>query len=118
MDVGALVEAAELVERTIRIEAPDLVILNKFGKAEEEGGGMRGAIAAAIAADIPVLMCVGELALPSLELFAGDLCSIVEADAAVVSEWLQAQFGSDIAPIIAGSTAGSPRLGERPVEAV
>ncbi len=118
MDVGALVEAAEMVERSIRTGAPDLVVLNKFGKAEEEGGGMRGAIAAALAADIPVLMSVGELALPALEVFAGDFCAVVEADAAVVSEWLQARFGGDIAPIVAGSAVGAPRFGERPAEAV
>lgn len=118
MDVGALVEAAEMVERSIRIGAPDLVILNKFGKAEEEGGGMRGAIGAALAADIPVLMSVGELALPALALFAADLCSIVEADATVVNEWLQAQFGGDMAAPLAGPTMSSPQPGGWPVEAV
>jgi hypothetical protein len=51
-----------------------------FGKAEEEGG----AIATALIADIPVLMSVGELALPALRLFAADICSMVEADAAAV----------------------------------
>ncbi len=111
MDTSALVEAAEMVEESIRIGAPDLVILNKFAKAEEEGGGMRGAIGAALSADIPVLMSVGEPALPALELFAGDLCSIVEADAAVVSEWLEAQLGSAMAPAVAGSIIKLPQLG-------
>ena len=97
MDTGALVEAAEMVEQSIRIGAPDLVILNKFGKAEEEGGGMRGAIAAALSANIPVLMSVGELALPALERFAGDLCSIVDADPAIVEGWLHLQFGREAA---------------------
>ena len=92
-----------MVERSIRTAPPNLVILNKFGKAEEEGGGMRGAIGAALAADIPVLVSVGELALPALGLFAGDLCVVVEADAAVVSKWLQARIGGGIAPIPAGS---------------
>lgn len=110
MDVGALVEAAEMVERSVRTAPPNLVILNKFGKAEEEGGGMRGAIGAALAADIPVLVSVGELALPALGLFAGDLCVVVEADAAVVSKWLQAQFGGGIAPIPAGSANRSSQL--------
>lgn len=103
VDAGALIEAAEMVERTIREGTPDLVILNKFGKAEEEGGGMRGAIAAALSADIPVLMSVGELALPALELFAGELCTIVEADAAAVEGWLQECFASKVALSAASS---------------
>ena len=97
VDTGALAEAAEMVERSIRIGAPDLVILNKFGKAEEEGGGMRDAIGAALLADIPVLLSVGELALPVFELFAGELCTVIEADAAVLSEWLRLQFGVEAA---------------------
>lgn len=97
MDASALVEAAEMVEQSIRIGAPDLVILNKFGKAEEEGGGMRGAIAAALTANIPVLMSVGDLALPALERFAGALCSIVDADPAIVEGWLHLQFGREAA---------------------
>ena len=93
MDTSALVEAAEMVEQSIRIGAPDLVILNKFGKAEEEGGGMREAIAAALSANIPVLMSVGRRAETALELFAGDLCTIVETDASAVSAWLRYRFG-------------------------
>ncbi len=118
MDTSALAEAAEMVEASIRIAAPDLVILNKFAKAEEEGGGMRGAIGAALTANIPVLMSVGELALPALELFAGDLCTVVEADAAMVSEWLQAQFGSAAARIFADSSMLSQQLAGWPVDAV
>ena len=59
MNMNALVEAAEMVEETIRTGAPDLVILNKFAEAEEEGGGMRDAIAASVAAGVPVFMGVG-----------------------------------------------------------
>ena len=92
-DTGALAEAIELVERSIRIGAPDLVILNKFGKAEENGGGMRHAIGAALLADIPVLISVGERALPAFERFAGDLCTVIDADAQVLNEWLRVRFG-------------------------
>ena len=58
---------------------------------------MRGAIAAALSANIPVLMSVGELALPALERFAGELCSIVDADPAIVEGWLHFQFGREAA---------------------
>ena len=63
-------------------------------------------------------MSVGELALPALELFAGDLCTVVEADAAMVSEWLQAQFGSAAARIFADSSMLSQQFAGWPVDAV
>lgn len=97
MDTSALAEVAQMVEASIESNSPDLLILNKFGKAEEEGGGMRGAIAAALGDDIPVLMSVGELAIPALELFAGDLCHIVEARSPFVAEWLLHHFGAVMA---------------------
>ncbi len=93
LDPGALTEAAELIERAIRSAAPDLVILNKFGKAEaEEGGGVRDAIAAALEADIPVLIGVAAAYAPALRDFAGDLCAIATDEAAVL-RWLAARFG-------------------------
>ena len=98
---AALTEAAALVERTIREAAPDLVILNKFGKAEaEEGGGLRDAIVAAIEADVPVLIGVAEEYRGALSQFAGDLC-LIAADEAEVRRWLRARFGERAAPIVA-----------------
>ncbi|MDR3495445.1 MAG: DUF2478 domain-containing protein [Ancalomicrobiaceae bacterium] len=90
MDASALVEAAALVEQAIRNGGPDLVVLNKFAKAEEEGGGMRDAIAAALTRDIPVLIGVGVLAIPALEAFAGDYCTIIDPDKAAMRAWLDA----------------------------
>ncbi len=93
LDPGGLTEAAELIERAIRNASPDLVILNKFGKAEaEEGGGVRDAIAAALEADIPVLIGVAGSYAPALKDFAGDLYAIA-ADEAAVWRWLGARLG-------------------------
>ena len=69
------------------------VILNKFAKAEEEGGGMRDAIAASVSAGIPVFMGVGTPAIPALQQFAGALVTLIDADEAVVAAWLSAHFG-------------------------
>jgi hypothetical protein len=93
LDPSALTEAAELIERAIRSASPDLVILNKFGKAEaEEGGGLRDAIVAALEADIPVLIGVAGAYAPALREFAGDLCALA-ADEAAVWRWLRARLG-------------------------
>jgi nucleoside-triphosphatase THEP1 len=96
MNTGALAEVAEMVEDAIRTGAPDLVILNKFAKAEEEGGGMRDAIAAAVSQGIPLLMSVGTQAVPALEQFAGELVTLIDADEALVGAWLSAHFGGRI----------------------
>ena len=116
VDTGALAEAVELVERSIRIGAPDLVILNKFGKAEENGGGMRDAIGAALLADIPVLLSVSELALPAFEHFAGGLCTVIEADAQVLSEWLRVRIGVEAIWKRRFPATRSDRNQRRPVE--
>jgi hypothetical protein len=114
MDVSALVYAAELVEETIRSRAPDLVILNKFAKAEETGGGMRSAIAAALNADIPVLMGVSEPAVSALESFAADLCNLVDANLAVVDEWLEARLQNRIVRVAANLADATGRVSKPP----
>jgi len=96
MNTGALLEAAEMVEDAIRTGAPDLVILNKFGKAEEEGGGMRDAIAASLSGGIPVFIGVGTPAIPALGQFAGELLTLIDADEGVVTAWLSAHFERQI----------------------
>jgi nucleoside-triphosphatase THEP1 len=93
MSTRALAEAAGMVEHTIRTGSPDLVILNKFAKAEEQGGGMRDAIAASLYAGIPVLVGVGIPAIPSLEQFAGGLVTLIDPAGDMVASWLAAHFG-------------------------
>ncbi len=55
-------EAAELMTRlTAAIgDRPDLVVINRFGRAEAEGRGLVKPIAQALKADIPVLIAVPE----------------------------------------------------------
>lgn len=65
------------------------------GRGRRRGHARR--IAAALADDIPVLMSVGELAIPALELFGDDLCRIVEAESPFVRDWLLNKFGSEMA---------------------
>jgi len=56
LDTGALLRAAELVRRTLA-EA-DILILNKFGKIESEGGGLRSVIVDALDRAMPVAIFV------------------------------------------------------------
>jgi nucleoside-triphosphatase THEP1 len=56
LDTGALVQAGELVRRSLA-EA-DILILNKFGKIESEGGGLCSVIADALDHAVPIVIFV------------------------------------------------------------
>lgn len=77
LDIGQLLSAMELV-RTPIAAGPDLVILNKFGKTEAEGGGFRDIIADVIARGIPLLMAVPWRNIDSWRLFAGDFAREIQ----------------------------------------
>ncbi|MGL4974755.1 MAG: DUF2478 domain-containing protein [Bosea sp. (in: a-proteobacteria)] len=72
LDIGRLLDAMQLV-RASMLTSPDLVILNKFGKTESEGGGFRPLIAEVIALGLPLLIAVPWRNVDSWRLFAGDL---------------------------------------------
>lgn len=101
---GCRLDGAALADVTLRIEnsldsEPGLLVLNKFGKSECEGEGMRGVIAGAIARDIPVVIGVPRRNLDAWRDFAGDLAVEITADLAAVLRWLsavQSGMGRDI----------------------
>ncbi len=57
LDAHGLAEIGALLDRAFDRDV-ELVVLNRFGKAEAEGGGLRSAFARAIEAGIPVLTAV------------------------------------------------------------
>lgn len=89
LDRDLIARAALDVERALMSGRPGLLVLNKFGKAEEEGGGMRNAIALAIEAGLPVLMSVGRLSTGSLLDFAGQLVEVAGTDLGAAKDWLE-----------------------------
>lgn len=85
---GAL-SAAAAVRRDIAAGC-DLVVLNKFGKLEAEGGGLRDAFAAAIEAGIPILTSVSTRFATAWERFAAPLFVVLPADVDRIDAWWQA----------------------------
>jgi hypothetical protein len=72
LDPSGLAEISHCV--TDAIEAGvELVVINKFGRAESEGGGLLSGIADAVAADIPVLTTVRAPYLEAWQSFHGGL---------------------------------------------
>lgn len=86
LDPAALEQAVALVEAGLET-APDLLILNKFGKHEAEGRGFRPLIADALARDIPVLLGVNGLNQQAFDEFAGEYAEEIAADADGLAAW-------------------------------
>jgi hypothetical protein len=87
LDEAALAEATARVEGSLEHE-PQLLVLNKFGKVECEGGGLRDLIASAIDRGIPVIIGVPERNLAAWRSFAGDFAVELTGDAGDVERWL------------------------------
>ncbi|OCW57936.1 DUF2478 domain-containing protein [Hoeflea olei] len=88
LDPIALEEAVALVEATLD-PAPDLLIINKFGKHEAEGRGFRPMIGEALARDIPVLLGVNALNQEAFDAFAGDYAEELAAEAGSLEAWFE-----------------------------
>lgn len=86
LDTGALAAAAG---RALA-QLPDarLVIVNKFGKQEALGGGLRDVFAAAVSRGIPVITSVAPEYVRDFRSFAGDLAEQVDGDA--LDAWCRA----------------------------
>jgi hypothetical protein len=70
LDIGQLLAAMQLVRAQLA-SRPDLLVLNKFGKTEAEGGGFRELIAEAVEDGIDVLIAVPWRNIESWRLFTG-----------------------------------------------
>jgi len=91
LDVGILTDISEAVVASLHGDEPRLLIVNKFGKIEADGGGMREAIADAAHLGIPVLVGVPMRNLDRWRTFAGAYSVELPADAAAISVWLASQ---------------------------
>jgi hypothetical protein len=88
LDEAALAEATARVEGSLE-KAPRLLVLNKFGKAECEGGGLLDLIASAIDRGIPVVIGVPQRNLGSWREFAGEFAIELSDDTREVELWLE-----------------------------
>ncbi len=88
LDVAALTDITARIERALQHD-PDLLVLNKFGKVEAEGGGLVDPIAMAIDRGISVIIGVPSRNLVAWRAFAGDLAVELAADSDAVTDWLE-----------------------------
>lgn len=106
LDVGILTEMAEAVANSLQANAPRLLVVNKFGKIEADGGGLRQAIAEAVALGIPVLVGVPARNLDRWRAFAGPLAVELPAEPSAIAGWLEAH-GLPGSPVPRGAVTTS-----------
>ncbi len=87
LDVAALLEASVKIESSLEHD-PALLVLNKFGKVEAEGGGMCGLMAKALERGIPAIIGVPARNLNAWRDFAGEFSVEFSEDADQIAKWL------------------------------
>lgn len=87
LDAQGLVEAVQRVEAALAGQSVGLVIVNKFGVQECEGGGFREVIGRALTAGIPVLTSVSSGHLSAFLAFADGLAEEIPPTHAAVVDW-------------------------------
>jgi nucleoside-triphosphatase THEP1 len=75
-------------------ERPDLILLNRFGKGESEGQGLRSVFEAASLAGIPVLTSVKETYRDLWAAFAEGMSTELPADEASIVNWCTKAIGA------------------------
>jgi nucleoside-triphosphatase THEP1 len=96
LDEAALAEVNGQVARSLEA-APEILILNKFGKVEAEGRGLRDLVAMAIDRGIPVVIGVPIRNLAPWRDFAGGMSVEFTDDPSEVADWLTRSFPVAIA---------------------
>ena len=89
LDTSILAQA--VAATAAALPGSDLLIVNKFGKTEAEGGGFAPVIGEAICQGLPVLVGVNALNLPAFEAFTGGLAEVLSADLTHVTDWCVAR---------------------------
>jgi molybdate transport system ATP-binding protein len=86
VDPAAVAVAAERLGRALA-DAPDLLIVNRFGKLESEGGGVSAELGEAVALGLPVVVAVPIRFRGAWDAFAGGLDTPLPPQAAALEAW-------------------------------
>ncbi|MGE4280539.1 MAG: DUF2478 domain-containing protein [Magnetospirillum sp.] len=86
LDSAGLAEASQTLRRALD-DPPDLLVVNKFGKAEAHGEGLRAELGEALAAGIPVVTTVHRKNLDYWRDFVGELACLLPAETDSLMKW-------------------------------
>lgn len=87
LDPAELERAVGLVTQSLD-NAPQLLIINKFGKHEADGRGFRPLIADALERGIPVLVGLNQLNIERFQEFSGGMADALKPDLGSLTDWL------------------------------
>ncbi len=93
VDPAAIAIAARMLDRG-RETAPDLLVVNRFGRLETEGGGMLAEIGQAFADGLAVAICVPKRYLQSWDRFAAGLDVKLPPSVAAIEQWWSGVTGA------------------------
>lgn len=102
-DPQGFAQASEVLRRAVD-ETPDLVISNRFGALEAEGGGFRAELLEVLARGLPLLTLVASRHVDAWRAFSGD-AAVLPPNEDAVEQWLDQALGT-VAP--AQSAAPGP----------
>jgi len=88
LDEGALAEATARIEGNLDRRI-DLLVLNKFGKAECGGGGLLDLMANAVERGLPTIIGVPRSNLEAWRKFAGEFAVELSEDVGGIERWLE-----------------------------
>ena len=86
LDPDAFARIDAWIERAV-LERVDLLIINKFGKEEAHGRGLRSVIAEALIAEIPLVIGVSIRNLCDFVTFVGDAATRLRPDIEAITAW-------------------------------
>lgn len=109
LDQGALLDAAALLSAALR-DGPEIVLLNKFGKHEAEGRGLRDVLAEAVQLGIPLVVGVPYRNVDQWRIFAGSFAEECEIGSDRPKQWLS-QYGLWMKQEALGPASGSTLSG-------
>jgi Protein of unknown function (DUF2478) len=89
VDPAAIAEAARLLERALATN-PDLLVVNRFGRLESEGGGMLNEIGRAFAEGVAMIVCVPARYRDAWNAFAAGLDAQLPARREAIEAWWRA----------------------------
>lgn len=86
-DPQGFARASEVMRRALA-EPAELVICNRFGGLEAEGGGFSAELLELMAQGVPLLTAVAPRHLEAWQRFTGGAAAVLPADAAAIEAWL------------------------------
>ncbi len=89
VDPAAIAEAARLLDRALAT-SPDLLVVNRFGRLESEGGGMVNEIGRAFAEGVAMIVCVPSRYRDAWNVFAAGLDQPLPANREAIEAWWRA----------------------------